>query len=230
MNILIKIMNLIHNIIMEGDIILWSLIIITIIISIQGWNDYNFFQRYKFKIFHIIKNKQYDRLVTASFLHVNWSHLLFNMITLYFFSKNLIHEFSIKIFFIIYFGSILIGSLTALFINKKNKEYHAVGSSGGVSGIIYSSIALSPHIELFIFPLPIPIPGWIFAIIYMYYSLFGMRYQWGNISHSSHLGGALFGLITAIFFKPEILSIYGLYIMFILLPIIYILFLNIRKT
>lgn len=214
---------------MEGDIILWSLIIITIVVSIQGWNDYTFFQRYKFKIIDIFEKKQYDRLFTSSFLHVNWSHLLFNMITFYFFSKNLIHEFSLKIFFIIYFGSIFIGSITSLFFNRKNLEYNTVGSSGGVSGVIYSSIALSPHIELFIFPLPIPIPGWIFAIIYMYYSLFGMRYQWGNISHSSHLGGAIFGLIISILFKPEILYIYGLYIIFIIIPIIYIFLLKIRK-
>lgn len=214
---------------MEGDIILWCLIIITVIVSIQGWNDYTFFQRYKFKVIDILEKKQYDRLFTSSFLHVNWSHLLFNMITFYFFGKNLIHEFSTKIFFIIYFGSILIGSITSLFFNRKNIEYNTVGSSGGVSGVIYSSIALSPHIELFIFPLPIPIPGWIFAIIYMYYSLFGMRYQWGNISHSSHLGGAIFGLIISILFKPEILYVYGLYIIFIIIPIIYIFLLKTKK-
>lgn len=215
---------------MEGDIALWILIIVTVIISIQGWNDYGFFQRYKFKIINIIKYKQYDRLLISSFLHTNWSHLLFNLITLYYFSKNLIQEFSTEIFILIYFGSILIGNLFSLFLNKKNLEYSSVGSSGGISGVIYSSIALSPHIELFIFPFPIPIPGWIFAIIYMYYSLFGMKYQWNNISHSSHLGGAVFGLIITILFKPEIIYIYGFYIIFIIIPIIYILLSRIKKN
>lgn len=214
---------------MEGDIALWILIIVTVIISIQGWNDYNFFERYKFKIINIVKYKQYDRLLISSFLHANWSHLLFNLITFYYFSKNLIQEFSTEIFLLIYFGSTLIGNIFSLFFNKKNFEYSAVGSSGGVSGIIYSSIALSPHIELFIFPIPIPIPGWIFAIIYMYYSLFGMKYQWSNISHSAHLGGAIFGLFITLLFKPEIIYIYGFYIIFIVIPIIYILLSKLKK-
>lgn len=214
---------------MEGNIFLWTLIIITIIISIQGWNDYIFFQHYKFNINDILKKKQYYRLFTSSFLHANWSHLLFNIITFYFFSKNLINEFSSITFLFIYFGSIFIGNIASLFFNRKNYHYNMVGSSGGVSGIVYSSIALSPHIELYIFPLPIPIPGWIFAIIYMYYSLFGMRYEWGNVSHSSHLGGAIFGIIITLIFKPEIIYVYGFYLIFIIIPIIYIILYKIKK-
>ncbi|XCI75542.1 MAG: rhomboid family intramembrane serine protease [Flavobacteriales bacterium] len=214
---------------MNANTIVWAILIITVLVSAKGFDDYAFFERYKFKISSILKGKQYERLFTSGFLHVGWVHLLFNMITLYFFSNSLIYTFSVLIFVIIYLGAILAGNLTTLCFSQKDSQYNAVGASGGVSGVIYSAIVLTPQIELLVFPLPIPIPGWIFAIVYMYYSIFGMQNQWGNLGHSAHLGGAVFGLLITIFLKPELIFVHGLYIILILIPIVYVIFTEIRR-
>lgn len=212
---------------MGDNIILWVVIIITLIFSMQGWNDYDFFERYKFKVSGVLKKKQYERLLSSGFLHVGWGHLLFNMMTFYFFGKDLIY--SAKVFLIIYFGSILAGSLMSLYFHRKNSQYSAVGASGGVSGLVYSIIVLAPQLELFIFPLPMPIPGWIFAIAYMCYSIFGMQNQWGNFGHSAHLGGAIFGLLATILLRPEVLFLHSLYVILMAIPIVYLIFNEIKE-
>ncbi|XOD69298.1 MAG: rhomboid family intramembrane serine protease [Flavobacteriales bacterium AspAUS03] len=213
---------------MNINTVVWVILIITLIISIKGFDDYAFFERYKFKISSILKGNQYDRLFTSGFLHVGWVHLLFNMVTLYFFGNSLIYAFSVQIFMIIYLGAILSGSLATLYFSRKDSQYSAVGASGGVSGVIYSAIVLTPQLELFIFPLPILIPGWIFAIVYMYYSIFGMQNQWGNLGHSAHLGGAIFGLLITVLLRPELIFVHGLYIILMLVPIVYVIFTEIR--
>lgn len=211
---------------MQENSFLWIIIIVTAVISIQGFYNYNFFERYKFRVSSILKNKQYERLLVSGFLHADWMHLFFNMFSLYFLGKGISGIY----FLLIYIGSILSGSLWTLYFNKKNFSYTAVGASGGVSGIIYAVIALQPKLSLFIFPIPFPIQGWLFAIFYIYYSAFGMKRNWGDaIGHGAHLGGALFGLLCILFFNPELIQLNGIYILLMLLPVAYLIFSELKN-
>ena len=105
-------------------------------------------------------------VITYMFLHEAFLHLLFNMLTLYFFSDAVINQVGQIYFIIIYFGSLIAGSLIAVSFHKKEPFYSAVGASGAVSGILYAAILLNPGMTL-LFYFAIPIPGWIFAIGYL---------------------------------------------------------------
>ena len=109
-------------------------------------------------------------------------------------------------FLIIYFGSLLAGSLYSLQYHKNESYYSAVGASGAVSGIVYASILLYPAMELYLFFIPIPIPGYIFGVGYLLYSIYGMKKQLGNTGHSAHLGGSMGGFVLTIFLYPSIFS------------------------
>lgn len=210
-----------------SDPITLIIIAITVLVSYKGFGDYNFFDRFKFQPGPILRHKQYDRLLTSGFLHVNTTHLLFNMITFYFFAWFVIHFFSIHTggkangvvaFAVVYLAAIIGGNLLALFFQKNNYNYAAVGASGGVSGILFASIVIEPNVELLLFFI-LPIKGWIFAIIYLGYSVYGMKKQLGNIGHEAHLGGAIIGLIAPILIYPDIYHQNNIYILGMLVPI-----------
>ncbi|MFV0529973.1 MAG: rhomboid family intramembrane serine protease [Flavobacteriales bacterium] len=212
--------------------ILIIIIAVTSLTSYFGFSNRDFFDKNSFNIRAIHSNKEYHRFLTSGFLHVNGMHLIFNMLSLYFFSsKGFINMIGIPVYLAIYFGAILTGGLLGYALHKNNPYYTAVGASGGVSGMIYASIALFPtQSEIgFIFLPGISIPAWIFGILYMVYSVYGMKNQLGNIGHSAHIGGATFGLIIPLIIYPQIIYQNGLYIAAISLPIFYLLFDQYRK-
>jgi len=188
---------------MNIDISLLCIIIANVLISLKGFSDQLFFEKYKFQI-GAIKRGEKVRMISSAFLHVDYLHLILNMYVLYIFAPQLINSLGVIKFLIIYFGSLLAGSLYTLSFHKDELYYSAVGASGAVAGVIYSAILLSPDMRLFMFPLPIPIPGYIFGIGYLLYSIYGMKKQLGNVGHSAHLGGAIggFGLTLLVF--PQI--------------------------
>src|SRR5690606_16232497 len=141
----------------------------------------------------------------SGFLHVDWTHLLFNMFSFYSFSISLERYLGSVEVAVIYFASLFGGDLLAMFIHRNHPNYRAVGASGAVSGIIFAAIAIFPGIQVSIFLIPIGIPGWLFGACYVLYSMYGIRSSAGNIGHEAHLGGALVGLLTAILLVPEVL-------------------------
>jgi len=126
------------------------------------------------------------------------------MYVLYIFAPQIILNLGIIKFLIIYIGSLLAGSFYTLSFHKNELYYNAVGASGAVAGVIYAAILLNPDMKLIMFPLPIPIPGYIFGIGYLLYSIYGMKNQIGNIGHSAHLGGAMGGYVFTLLVFPEI--------------------------
>lgn len=202
------------------DLVTIIIIGVNALTSIIGFNNPVFFDRYKFSTYAILKQKQWDRLVTSAFLHADWMHLIFNILTLYFFAPFIIGYLGVFPFLLIYFVAVLLGNLLSLFLYRKDMSYNAIGASGGVCGVLFGAIALDPHIGIMIMFIPIPIPGWIFAIIYLAYSIFGMKNAWGNIGHAAHLGGALAGFLIAIAFFPQTLVHNTLIIALIAIPLI----------
>lgn len=206
------------------------IIILTAISSYIGFNNRDFFDRYKFNIGAILgKPKQWDRLITSASLHGDYMHLIFNMMTLYFFSDIVLSVFGLWKYLAIYFLSIVGGGLLSLWVHRKDYYYSAIGASGGVVGILFASIALNPHIGIYMFFIPIPIPGWIFGIAYLAFSVYGMQKQTGNIGHDAHLGGAAVGLLMAISFAPLLLQMNALYIGIMIVPLIVLAYFVWRK-
>lgn len=177
------------------------LIIATIGFSWKGFTSDSFFDRYKFEVDKILIHKEYWRLVSSGFLHVGWTHLLFNMFSLFAFSGPVLGTLGTINFLIIYFASLTGGNLLSLFIHRHHGDYSAVGASGAVCGIIFSSVALYPGMGIGL--LGIYIPGWVYGILYVLYSIYGIRSKKDNIGHDAHLGGAVIGLVVALLMHPS---------------------------
>lgn len=195
------------------------IIVANVLVSFKGFQDRAFFEKYKFQIGPII-NGEKIRILSSGFLHVDQTHLFFNMLTLYFFADSVINYVGILKFLIIYFGSLLAGSLFALNFHKKEPYYSAVGASGAVMGVLYASIMLNPGMNLYMFFIPIPIPAYIFGVGYLLYSIFGMKKQWGNIGHSAHIGGTIGGFLLTIILFPQVLVNNLLMVVILAVPIV----------
>ena len=203
-----------------GNLDLITIIIIAanVIISYKGFGDYEFFEKYKFQVGAVRRGEQI-RLLSSGFLHADTQHLLFNMLSLYFFADVVIALLNPFQFVLIYLGSLLLGSLLSLYFHKNEYHYSAVGASGAVMGIIYSAILLQPGMSLYMFFIPIPIPAYIFGIGYLLYSIYGMKNRIGNIGHDAHFGGAIGGYIITLILSPWLFKTNLLMIGLLALPI-----------
>lgn len=204
-----------------GDLDLVTIVVIAanVLVSIKGFNDYSFFERYKFNIGGIRRGEQI-RVFTSGFLHVSVPHLLFNMLTLYFFAYVVIANLGSVNFLIIYLGSLVLGNLLSFYFHKDEYHYSAVGASGAVSGILYSAILLHPDMSLYMFFIPVPIPAYVFGIGYLLYSIYGMRSRNDNIGHDAHFGGAIGGYVITLLMVPALLFSSTLMVILLAIPII----------
>ncbi len=196
-----------------------AIMAVNVLISLKGFNDVIFFERYKFGV-GAINAGQKDRMVTSGFLHVDMAHLFFNLFTLYFFADVVITWFGPLIFVGIYFVSLIGGSLLALFFHKNEPQYSAVGASGAVTGILYAAILLQPDMRLGLMFIPIPVPAYVVGIGYLLYSIYGMKKRLGNIGHTAHFGGAIGGYVTTLLFKPELLVTDTFMVILLAIPIL----------
>lgn len=205
---------------MNSIIILYILIGITVLISWQGWGNYQLFNRLKFDMNAILNGKQYDRMFTSAFLHADTMHLFFNMFALYVFAPVVLSIFSDVVFILIYITAVFFGSLFTILFHKNQGWYTAVGASGGVSGIVFSAIIINPEMPLQLIFLPFfNFPGWVFGLVYLGYSMFGMKHLKDNTGHAAHLGGSVAGVLFTIFLFPQLINQQAIYIIGMLIPI-----------
>lgn len=174
-------------------------------IAIYIWIRYmkpDYFEKFAEWPYEIVNHHKYYQVITSAFLHADLMHIAFNMFTLFSFGPVLEGMFVMNFgqvlgslyFFLIYFISLLSGSLLTLVFNYKNPNYVAVGASGAISGIIFSYVLFFPFSKLLVFF--IPMPAFLFAFIYVGVSIYGVKNKFGNIGHEAHLGGALGGVLA----------------------------------
>jgi membrane associated rhomboid family serine protease len=194
------------------------LIVVNIIFSYKGFTNDLFFDGYKFEVDRVLVSKDYRRLITSGFLHVSWTHLIFNMLSLLAFSGLLESNLGEFKFLIIYFASLAGGDLLSLFVHRNHGDYTAVGASGAVCGVIFASIALFPGLDIGLLGIPLFIPAWLYGILYVLFSIYGIKSNRGNIGHDAHLGGALVGMIVALLLRPSAFIPNYLTILIVALP------------
>ncbi len=195
---------------MGAGTITFLIVIITFVVSYNGFNNRRFYSRLVFQVEKILVYKDYKRLITSGFLHVSWLHLIFNMFTLYAFGGSLERTLGPLQYLMLYFASLLGGSLLSLFIHRNHAGYRSVGASGAIAGVIFGAIALYPGLEMGFFGIPLAIPAWLFGLAYMLISIYGIKSKKDNVGHDAHLGGALIGMTIAILIRPGVvLENYG---------------------
>lgn len=203
------------------NLVVILIIIANVLFSMKGFDDYHFFEKYKFQI-HKISIGEKIRMISAGFLHADWMHLGFNMYALYLFGGIVSSMLGIFSFLLIYFGSLLAGNLYTYFYHKDEPYYSAIGASGAVSGIVYASILLFPDMKLLLF-FAIPMPGYVFGVGYLLYSIYGMKKQSGNIGHAAHLGGAIGGFAITLLLVPSLFLTNTIFVVLLAIPIFFLL-------
>ena len=191
---------------------------LNIFFSYKGFRDRIFFNKYKFSPIRI-KMGEKIRYISSGFLHVDTTHLIVNMFTLYFFVDAVIFRVGEINFLIIYFTSLIFGNWLTYRFNSNNINYSAVGASGAVMGIVYSAILLNPEMTLFFFVLPMP--GYLFGLGYLFYSIYSMKKVNDNIGHEAHLGGAIAGFFSTIIISPAVVFTNLFTVLILLIPIVY---------
>lgn len=207
------------------DILLITIIAINAIVSFKGFEDQMFFRKYEFHSGSIRAGEQI-RMLTSGFLHVDIAHLAFNMLTLYFFAPILLNQFNDLWFLYVYFGSLVCGSLLTYYFHKDEYHYRAVGASGAVTGVIYSAILLYPEMDLYLFFIPIGIPGYVFGIGYLLYSIYGMKAKRDNIGHTAHFGGAIGGYLITLVKEPQMIHENTKMVVLLAIPILILFYLH----
>lgn len=200
------------------NFILIAIIVANVVISYKGFNDLYFFRKYEFHVGSIRSGEQI-RMLSSGFLHVDMMHLIFNMLTLYFFAPVVLNWLGNFSFVLVYFGSLIFGSLLTMLFHKNDYSYRAVGASGAVTGVLYSAILLQPDMMLGIF-FVIPMPAYIFGILYLLYSIYGMKAKNDNIGHTAHFGGAIGGYLITLIKMPSLLTDHTLMVVLLAIPIL----------
>jgi len=168
---------------------------LTIVLSLIGlfaapW----LIDRCLFRPYWYLRNRQYDTVLLSGFVHADLAHLIFNMITFYFFAFPLERRIGTIKFIVLYVLGLLISELGSFYKHRNHPEYATLGASGAISAVLFASIVYFPTSSLFVFPIPVPIPAPLFAVGYLAYTYYSARQARGRINHDAHLGGALWGL------------------------------------
>ncbi|MBK8722048.1 MAG: rhomboid family intramembrane serine protease [Saprospiraceae bacterium] len=190
------------------------LIIFISLISIAGFSNREIIDKLMHYPYLEFKNKEWFRLVSGGFVHADWAHLLINMFVLYSFGDtiekiyqiNLNSAFSNLAYILLFLFCIVVGNLPSYFKNKLNPYYSGVGASGATSGLVFVFILFNPFQKIYVFFFPMP--GIVFAILYLIYSNYAARQQKDNIGHDAHIAGAIAGLVYTIILIPESLQMF----------------------
>ena len=198
--------------------ILIGIIVANVLFSYKGFNDYAFFRKYEFHVGSIRSGEQI-RMFSSGFLHVDMMHLFFNMLTLWFFAPTVIANLGSISFLMIYIGSLIFGSLLTMVFHKNDYNYRAVGASGAVTGVLYSAILLEPSSTIYLYFF-IQIPAFLFGILYLLYSIYGMKAKNDNIGHTAHFGGAVGGYLITLIKEPSLMVDHTLMTILLAIPIV----------
>jgi membrane associated rhomboid family serine protease len=186
-----------------------ALIVITVVISLYTMNQREVLYKFMMNPYMVVHRGQYFRVITSGFIHKDFPHLIFNMLSLYFFGPNLEYIFSVIFgslgpvyFVLLYLLGVVVSDLPTLLKHRNNPGYNSLGASGAVSAVIFACILFDPLMNLYLY-FAIPIKGFIFAALYIVYSYVSSKRSGDGINHDAHLYGALFGVLFCIVLYPD---------------------------
>lgn len=183
-----------------------AILIITVVATLIAWNNPRIQNSGMLFPYQVFKDGKYFQLLSSGFLHGDFTHLLFNMVTFLFFGPVLEQVIGTPLLVLLYLSGILIANLPTLFRHRNDQRYASLGASGAVGAILFSYILFYPLSNLYIMFIPIGIPAIIVGVLYLVYSYYEAQKQRGNINHDAHFAGAVYGIVFTLIFIPESLN------------------------
>jgi membrane associated rhomboid family serine protease len=157
-----------------------------------------------------VKRGQYYRLLSHGLIHADTMHLLFNMLTLFFFGSAVENIYGLILgpfgFAFFYASAIVVAILPTYLVNRDNASYRSLGASGGVSAVVFAFILVHPWAPIYVYF--IKLPAIIYAVLYVAYSIYMDRRQADNVNHSAHLWGAAYGVLFTIIAEPRVINLF----------------------
>ncbi len=188
------------------------LIIITVAISFYAWQNEGLMHKWIFQPYAVQRDNSWYRFLTSGFLHADMTHLFFNMFTFFFFGQAVERTFSvifgaemgILMYLLIYLGGVIVSDIPTFFKHRNDPPYRALGASGGVAAVVFSSILFYPTQDICLYGL-LCVPGFILGVLYLMYSYFSGKKMGDNINHDAHLYGAVYGFVLSLAMVPQAL-------------------------
>lgn len=176
--------------------------VFTIITSIYAFNDPNLFGKFMLHPYSVSRRFKVYTLITSGLIHADWMHLIFNMMTFFFFAFQLEAMIGSWQFGVVYFMGLILSDIPSVIKHKNDMWYNSLGASGAISAVLFSYILFQPFTSMMIFPLPIPIWAIIFGPLYLVYCVYASKHSRDHINHDAHFFGALAGLIVTVLIVP----------------------------
>jgi membrane associated rhomboid family serine protease len=189
-----------------------TIVIITSVISIAGFRNGRVVDELIFWPPAISKKHQYYRFITCGLIHADYVHLIFNMVTLYFFGTYMEAHYQGDLglqkyyYLALYIGALIVSNIPTYIKHYNDSDYRSLGASGAVSAVLFSFILLGPWQQILV--LVFPVPAIIYGGLFLFYSAYMSRKGGDHVNHDAHFYGALFGVIFTIAVRPDVVNIF----------------------
>jgi membrane associated rhomboid family serine protease len=180
--------------------------VVTLITSLMAFSNENLYGKLILNPYDVSRGKRIYTVITSGLIHKDWNHLFFNMLSYYFFAFQLEALLGHWQFALLYILSLILSDLPSIQKHKEDLWYNSLGASGAISAVIFSYIMFDPKASMGILFIPIPIPAYIFGILYLVYCHFASKHARDNVNHDAHLFGALSGIIITIALNHNVVN------------------------
>ncbi len=156
----------------------------------------------------VMRGRQYHRFLGYGLVHADFMHLLFNMVTLYFFGRVMEGFYAQYLgplgMLWFYASALVVSALPSYLRHRRDPNYATLGASGAVSAVLFAFILLQPWTTIYVYV--VPVPAIIYAVLYTGYSIYMNQRKGDRINHSAHLAGAAYGVLFTVLMEPKVLS------------------------
>ncbi|RKD13173.1 rhomboid family intramembrane serine protease [Pelobium manganitolerans] len=180
--------------------------VFTIATSVYAFYNPSLYGRLMLHPYSVSRGKSIFQLLSSGFVHKDWQHLIFNMLSYYFFAFNLERAIGHWQFALLYLLSLILSDLPTVQQHKNHYNYHSLGASGAVCAVLFSYILFSPFSSLFIIPIPFPIPAIVYGVLFLVYSSYASRHANDGINHDAHFYGAISGVLITVLLYPQVIQ------------------------
>lgn len=182
------------------------ILVVNLVIGVIGlWGNPRIIDRCVFRPYEFVRGRRRGTLIASGFAHADGPHLLFNMVTFYFFGIPMERVLGTTQFVVLYALGLALSPVISLIRHRDNPQYATLGASGAISAVLFAFVAYFPTQKLYLY-FALPIPAWLFAAGYIAYCVYASKQNRGRINHDAHLAGALTGLAFVALTEPRVIG------------------------